>query len=289
MAKTKAYAAPARPEDESSGDESDSNQAEARAVAQIALEEIPVLQQPVAAKGMLVMNNKLGLAAATRGILARDLPWEERLDITSRSQCDIDVNDDLKREVEFYNKAMEAVRFGKQSFKSTTMPFSRPTDFFAEMLKTDAHMAKIKDRLIFESKKIAAFEERKTNKEQKTRQSEKKDAKAKEKAADKKKNLKSVEEWQKDAEKNRGMGGDDNKRGADRNFKRENANEKYGRGAAGAAAKRGKFKTNEQGKMKDDFKKYSSAGNFEGGKKSTKRGGSQPVKRAGKRSRDANK
>lgn len=37
----------------------------------------------------------------------------------------------------------------------------RPTDFFCEHVKTDNHMAKIKDRLIMEEKKIDAFEKRK--------------------------------------------------------------------------------------------------------------------------------
>lgn len=69
------------------------------------------------------------------------------------------------------------------------MPFTRPTDYFAEMVKSDAHMAKIKDRLIFESKKIQAFEQRKSNKESKNREKEKRDNKLKEKAKEKRENL----------------------------------------------------------------------------------------------------
>jgi rRNA-processing protein EBP2 len=41
------------------------------------------------------------------------------------------------------------------------VPHRRPDDFFAEMLKSDAHMARVKDKLLFEQKKISAVEQRK--------------------------------------------------------------------------------------------------------------------------------
>ncbi|GMI22130.1 hypothetical protein TeGR_g4433 [Tetraparma gracilis] len=243
---------------EDSGEESDA--AADQSADTVPLEDIPstTIERPPPAGNK---SNATGLRAATRAIQARMLPWEERLDVTSSTTLgELDVNDDLSREVSFYNKACEAVSFGRRMFKSSGMPFSRPLDFFAEMLKSDAHMGKVKDRLIFEGKKIEAFEARKQAKEQKTRQAEKKDQKTKEKAAEKKRNIKSVEEWKKEAEKNRGFGigdADDKERmekfggrgdAGKPNFKRERANEKYGKGLAGAAAKRGKFKTNEQDK-----------------------------------------
>lgn len=41
------------------------------------------------------------------------------------------------------------------------MPISRPDDFFAEMLKTDEHMGKVKSRLMHQQSKIKTFEEKK--------------------------------------------------------------------------------------------------------------------------------
>jgi len=49
----------------------------------------------------------------------------------------IEVHDDLKREVAFYNLALEAVHAARQQCETLGMPFTRPEDFFAEMVKTD--------------------------------------------------------------------------------------------------------------------------------------------------------
>ena len=49
----------------------------------------------------------------------------------------LDVHDDLKREVAFYNVASEAVRHARDEFQKFNVPFTRPHDFFAEMLKSN--------------------------------------------------------------------------------------------------------------------------------------------------------
>ena len=40
------------------------------------------------------------------------------------------------------------------------IPTRRPKDYFCEQVKSDAHMAKVKDRLLLEEKKIENFEKR---------------------------------------------------------------------------------------------------------------------------------
>ena len=75
------------------------------------------------------------------------LPWAERYDVTPSTPLPcgkkdddgnvIQVHDDLKREVAFYNLALEAVHAGRKKCEEVKMPFSRPEDFFAEMVKTD--------------------------------------------------------------------------------------------------------------------------------------------------------
>ena len=49
----------------------------------------------------------------------------------------VDVHDDLKREVAFYDNAMEAVRIARKQCEHAGIPFTRPEDFFAEMIKSD--------------------------------------------------------------------------------------------------------------------------------------------------------
>jgi len=41
------------------------------------------------------------------------------------------------------------------------VPISRPDDFFAEMMKNDTHMVKVKSRLLRQQVKIKTFEEKK--------------------------------------------------------------------------------------------------------------------------------
>jgi len=148
------------------------------------------------------------------------------------------------------------------------------------------HMAKIKDKLIFETKKMEAVEQRKSNREHKLRAKESHAHRLAEKAKAKKEHLKDVDNWAKNAQSNRlgsGMVHDDdteylqqmNKNGP--NKKRIAADKKYGFGG-----KRGRFKKTDP-KSLNDMSDYNPRGNFGGlGKK----GG---TKRKGKRARDASK
>ncbi|RLN94050.1 hypothetical protein BBJ28_00005556, partial [Nothophytophthora sp. Chile5] len=89
------------------------------------------------------------------------LPWVETLDTCAVPLELESVHDDLKREVAFYNNALASVRLAKARLAREGVAYKRPGDYFAEMLKSDAHMAKVKDKLIYEQKKITAVEERK--------------------------------------------------------------------------------------------------------------------------------
>lgn len=64
------------------------------------------------------------------------------------------INDDIKREIVFYNNTRENVMKGMQILVQAKVPISRPDDFFAEMLKDDAHMIKVKAKLLAQQKKI---------------------------------------------------------------------------------------------------------------------------------------
>lgn len=78
----------------------------------------------------------------------KNVPWSETFDIISSTPLPfgtideetgtkIDVHDDLKREVAFYNVALDAVEEARMKCKSSNIPFTRPEDFFAEMVKSD--------------------------------------------------------------------------------------------------------------------------------------------------------
>ncbi|KAI0408228.1 eukaryotic rRNA processing protein EBP2-domain-containing protein [Xylaria palmicola] len=73
-----------------------------------------------------------------------------------------DLMDDIKRELAFYAQALDAAKRGRALLKAAGVPFSRPTDYFAEMVKDDGHMEKVKAKLVEDaSAKKASAEARK--------------------------------------------------------------------------------------------------------------------------------
>ncbi|OUM65475.1 hypothetical protein PIROE2DRAFT_21857, partial [Piromyces sp. E2] len=64
------------------------------------------------------------------------------------------VHDDLKRELAFYEQGLAAAIEGRKKYKALNKPFSRPDDYFAEMVKTDEQMSKIRQNMIEESESI---------------------------------------------------------------------------------------------------------------------------------------
>lgn len=96
-----------------------------------------------------------------------------------------------------YGQALAAVIAARGEFDRSGVPHRRPDDFLAEMLKSDAHMKKIKDKLLFESKKMAAVEHRKQEKSAAVYAKEATAEKMREKAAEKRATLEGVKQWQK--------------------------------------------------------------------------------------------
>jgi rRNA-processing protein EBP2 len=72
-----------------------------------------------------------------------ELPWVETLSLVSPRPDVPDVNDDLSRELAFYQQALHTVMEGRERVKTTGQLFTRPNDFFAEMVKSDGHMLKV--------------------------------------------------------------------------------------------------------------------------------------------------
>lgn len=99
------------------------------------------------------------------------LPWIETMTVTSTAASfDTDpalANDDLKRELAFYKQALTSVLIARKECKDAGVPFSRPTDYFAEMVKSDAHMQRVRVSLADEADGIKASEEAKALRHQK--------------------------------------------------------------------------------------------------------------------------
>ncbi|PKA64640.1 putative rRNA-processing protein EBP2 like [Apostasia shenzhenica] len=132
-----------------------------------------------------------------------DMAWPENVEWIHKLNVDydwaeeIDVNDDLSRELAFYNQALNGTRNAFEKLQSMSIPFLRPPDFYAEMVKSDTHMLKIKSRLMSEKKKIEEAEERKKAREAKKIAKEVQAQKTKERVKRKKEEIDSVKRWRK--------------------------------------------------------------------------------------------
>ena len=87
------------------------------------------------------------------------MPFSEHQSLTTAAPTSIpDVEDDLNRELAFYAQSLSTVNEARTLLKKEGVSFSRPADYFAEMVKSDEHMGKIKQKLIdtAASKKAAA-------------------------------------------------------------------------------------------------------------------------------------
>lgn len=138
-----------------------------------------------------------------------NVEWMHKLSVDVRREQEVDVNDDLTRELAFYTQALEGTREAFAKFESMKIPFLRPSDYYAEMVKTDTHMEKVKGRLLAEKKRIEEAEERKKARENKKISKEVQAQKLKERAKQKKDEIESVKKWRKQRQQTGFPGGAD--------------------------------------------------------------------------------
>lgn len=101
----------------------------------------------------------------TEGIKMTHTPWPEHLIVSSKTILDVDPSDDLKREMAFYKLALDAVPIARAQCAKHDIPFSRPNDYYAEMVKSDEHMERVRTKLVEESQGIKKSEEAKKQRE----------------------------------------------------------------------------------------------------------------------------
>ncbi|KAJ6119680.1 hypothetical protein N7523_003960 [Penicillium sp. IBT 18751x] len=109
----------------------------------------------------LTINNSAAITSSLKRIsfITSQTPFSEHNSLVSKEPFEVeDPNDDLNRELAFYKVCQAAAITARGLLKKEGISFSRPGDYFAEMVKNDEHMNLIKKKLYEEAagKKAAA-------------------------------------------------------------------------------------------------------------------------------------
>ncbi|OAA53984.1 rRNA processing protein [Niveomyces insectorum RCEF 264] len=127
----------------------------------------------LAVRARPTINNTAALTAALARIrtLQSDtfatgtLPFAFHMSITSAvptADTIPDVQDDVARELQLYRQSRAAAVTAHRRLRQEGVPFARPADYFAEMVKDDEHMLEVRARLVqAASAKKASAEARK--------------------------------------------------------------------------------------------------------------------------------
>ncbi|KAG8631412.1 hypothetical protein KVT40_000552 [Elsinoe batatas] len=155
-AKTNGHGLNRDAEEEDNEDEDDDEDIPLSDIESLASDE----KEDVVPHQRLTINNTAALTKAYKSIaLPASLPFSATQAVVSSAATTIaDIEDDLGRELAFYKQSLEAVTQARSLLKKEGVLFSRPADYFAEMVKSDEHMGKIKKKLVDDaaSKKAAA-------------------------------------------------------------------------------------------------------------------------------------
>mmetsp|Transcript_40518 Transcript_40518/g.114769 ORF Transcript_40518/g.114769 Transcript_40518/m.114769 type:complete len:284 (+) Transcript_40518:107-958(+) len=166
-------------------------------------EEEAAVKGPAAAADREAIYNTEGLHDKLEEMAWTDeVPWVETQTITCGSIEQVEeVEDDLQRELVFYTQALDAAKQAVEKFQGGDIKWLRPEDYYAEMVKSDAHMLRVKEQLNYETQKIDAAEERRKQRESKRFQKQLQAERTKEKAQEKKRSIDEVSKWRKQREK----------------------------------------------------------------------------------------
>jgi len=123
----------------------------------------------------------------------KDELWKEGLILTTREKTEVeDVENDLERELAFYNQALDSCFVAISKFEKDNVKWKRPDDYLAEMVKSDGHMAKVKEQLVHEQTVIEEAEQRRKERENKKYSKQVAAERRKERSQEKKKAIESV-------------------------------------------------------------------------------------------------
>ncbi|KIK69825.1 hypothetical protein GYMLUDRAFT_236298 [Collybiopsis luxurians FD-317 M1] len=134
----------------------------------VQLEDVEVVMDDAVPVQKVEINNEVALARIRESMqLDPSLPWTETLAVSYPHTIDIDVNDDLNRELAFYKQALHSATHARQLVAKSypNFPWTRPNDYFAEMVKSDVHMERIRQRLLDEKAMIKKSEDKRKERE----------------------------------------------------------------------------------------------------------------------------
>ena len=134
----------------------------------------------------------------------KNIDWLEFPVSISESTIPPNLNpdDDIKRELIFYNIAKENAIQGMIQLKKLGEKINRPDDYFVEMLKSDEQMVKVKKQIINEQQYIKKFEAKKQKMQNIKFAKSMKDFQNKERSKFKRQTLQGVENWKKHIKNN---------------------------------------------------------------------------------------
>ena len=134
----------------------------------------------------------------------KNIDWLEFPVSISESTIPPNLNpdDDIKRELIFYNIAKENAIKGMIQLKQLGEKINRPDDYFVEMLKSDEQMMKVKKQIINEQQYIKKFEAKKQKMQNIKFAKSIKDFQNKERSGFKRQTLQGVENWKKHIKNN---------------------------------------------------------------------------------------
>merc|ERR1719253_1443204 len=137
---------------------------------------------------------------------AKRVPWIDTLCVDGWKEIpkDVKAKDGVKLESAFMDLAMDAVKEGYRRLRVMKVPASRPSDFYAEMLRTDGQMFKVRERAAEEQRRIRIVEQRKSSQSAKKFAKNVRVKRLEDKAGDKKKTLDDIADWRARKKENSG-------------------------------------------------------------------------------------
>lgn len=241
--------------------------------------------------------NEVGLRDALSRIQSQ-LLWIERMDVTvdpvpppkvmleqiggnpDDLEAEEDLHNEFKRESKFYRLAQAAVKEGIAKLCALNIETKRPTDYFAEMAKSDDHMKKVRAKL--QSLQVAKD---RIDKVKKLRELKKFGKKVQHevllrKQKEKRETLDAVKKYRKGQSASLDFIEKDDKKNKPPNKKRELKNKKFG---FGGQKKRSKYNTKDStNDVTESFKRFNNRGKGNKANKGNKKG---VKKRPGKQRR----
>merc|ERR1712146_216166 len=136
---------------------------------------------------------------------AKRVPWVDTLCIDGWKEVpkDVKAKDGVKLEGAFMELANDAVKEAYRRLSVMKVPSSRPTDFYAEMLRTDSQMFKVRERAAEEQRRIKIVEQRKSASAAKKFAKQVRAKRLEDKAGEKRKTLDEIAEWRNERKKDK--------------------------------------------------------------------------------------